>query len=139
MGLAPEEVDLLRTGLHRLARERDHFGALFYERLFALAPDTRPLFRTDPEQLAGKLMTTLAAAVAELHDLRACAAITRDVALRHVGYGVEPAHFRIFNVAAIDTLAIVLGSDFDAEAERVWRKALDAIAEGMIGVGWSRP
>lgn len=138
MGLSPDEIDLLRTSLRRLAREREHFSELFYDRLFLVAPETRPLFHVDLEPLAGKLMSSLAAAVAELHDLDACAAITRDLALRHVDYGVEPAHFAAFNAAVIDTLRIVLGPRLDADTERAWRKALDAVADGMIAAAWRK-
>jgi hemoglobin-like flavoprotein len=138
VALSPDEVDLLRASLRRLARERDHFSELFYERLFAVAPGTRSLFHAELEPLAGKLMSSLAAAVAELHDLDACAAITHDLALRHVGYGVSPADFDAFNAAVIDTLGVVLGRDFDAEMEQVWRKALASVADGMIAAAWGK-
>ena len=47
MPMTDDEVDLLHRGLHLMQERKELAAALFYPRLFELAPETRPMFSTD--------------------------------------------------------------------------------------------
>jgi hemoglobin-like flavoprotein len=64
-------------------------GALFYERLFATNPSFRPLFKNDMRIQVGRLMTMLAMVVYNLHQPGQVLPAIRDLAIRHVEYGIK--------------------------------------------------
>ena len=62
------QQDLVRTTFAKLALMPEVAGALFYERLFAMNPNFRPLFKHDMRIQGAKLMTMLAMVVYNLHE-----------------------------------------------------------------------
>ena len=63
----------------------------------------------------------------------------KDLGRRHVGYGVEPAHYETVGTALIATLEKGLGSGFTPEVRAAWIEAYTALAAVMqdaaAGVG----
>ena len=55
-----DELSLIRATFARLKRNKTNFGRLFYDRLFAIAPDARPLFKGNLDAQVHKLMDSLA-------------------------------------------------------------------------------
>jgi hemoglobin-like flavoprotein len=80
---------LVRTTFARLAVMPEVAGALFYERLFATNPSFRPLFKSDMRIQGVKLMAMLAVVVYNLPELGQASPAIRDLAVRHVEYGVK--------------------------------------------------
>ncbi len=91
---------------------------IFYDRVFELAPSVRPMFPDDLRDQKKKLMQMLGTAVTNLHQVDRIAAAIQDMGRRHVGYGVEPAHYDIIGQALLDTLARGLGDDFTPEVRQ---------------------
>src|SRR5215469_16966953 len=86
-------------------------GALFYERLFASNPNFRPLFKNDMRIQGVKLMAMLAMVVYNLPEPRHISSAIRDLALRHVEYGVKPANYDALREALLWTLEQALAED----------------------------
>lgn len=126
-----DQIDLIRTSFAGVLHKRAEMGRLFYERLFTIAPELRPLFRGDMDAQARKLMDTLAVAVSALRDPVALGATLRDLGQRHRGYGVEPAHYAKVGEALIWTLEKGVGPSFDARTRRAWIELYGNVVRGM--------
>lgn len=122
---------LVRSAFARLAVMPEAAGALFYERLFAVNPGFRPLFKDDMRVQAVKLMTMLAVVVYNLPEPGRVLPAIRDLAVRHVGYGVKLADYDALREALLWTLEQVLGKDFKPSVRKAWTVCYDEIAHEM--------
>ncbi|CAM9827097.1 unnamed protein product, partial [Chrysoparadoxa australica] len=71
------------------------FGGTFYDRLFEVAPQVKPMFTSPREVQAGKLAGILGAAVKILTDPDTLAPILRELAKSHIARGVVTAQYAI--------------------------------------------
>jgi nitric oxide dioxygenase len=134
---------------HRIALLRDSFArvlpiagpaaALFYQRLMEIDPSTRPLFaQTDMAAQGAKLMQALAMAVASLEQPDVLVPKLRDMARRHVAYGVERHHYASVGAALLWTLGQGLGEGFTHEIEDAWAEAFAVLSDVMTDAAYSR-
>jgi nitric oxide dioxygenase len=107
-------------------------AADFYRNLFEIAPSARTLFATDPAAMAVKFSAELAAIVEAITSFETFAPRVRELAVRHVGYGVQPHHYRLVGQALIRALATHLEERWDEELEAAWRRAYNLVAELMM-------
>jgi hemoglobin-like flavoprotein len=130
--MTPESVHLLRKSFQRI-EAHGHVAALaFYRRLFEIDPTLRPLFRTDIEAQAGKLIEMLSVALAMLEKPGQLRATLEELGARHVGYGVKDEHYATVRMALIDMLGTVLGDGFTPTLRAAWSDVLNAISEMML-------
>jgi hemoglobin-like flavoprotein len=122
---------LVRTTFARLAVMPEVAGALFYERLFAVNPGFRALFKNDMRTQGVKLMTMLAMVVYNLPESGQILPAIRDLAVRHAEYGVELADYDALREALIWTLEQALGKDFRPSARKAWTVCYDELADEM--------
>jgi hemoglobin-like flavoprotein len=106
-------------------------GALFYERLFAANPGFRPLFKSDMRIQGVKLMTMLAIVVYNLPEPGQVLPAIRDLAVRHVEYGVKLADYDALREALLWTLEQALGKDFKPAVREAWTVCYDELAGEM--------
>ena len=97
-----------------------------------MAPETRALFCSDVGGQGRKLMAALATVVNSLGDFEAIVPIARDLAKRHVAYGVEPEHYALVGSALLWTLEQGLGDEFTPALRAAWGAAYCALSEVMI-------
>jgi len=129
--MTPRQKMLVQTTFAQVAPIADTAAALFYNRLFELDPALRPMFTTDIEKQGRKLMQMLAVAVAGLDDLTALVPAVRALGKRHVGYGVQDAHYEAVADALIWTLATGLGDAFNLEVRDAWATVYWILADTM--------
>ncbi len=110
----------------------DQAAALFYGRLFAIAPQLRPLFKGDLDAQGRKLMAVLSVAVNGLRDLDSILPAVRALADRHVDYGVVLKDYAPVGEALLWTLREGLGEAFDAEVEAAWATVYATLSAAMI-------
>jgi len=106
-------------------------GALFYERLFTTNPGFRPLFKNDMRIQVGRLMTMLAMVVYNLHQPGQVLPAIRDLAARHVEYGVKFADYDALREALLWTLEQALGEDLTPAVREAWTVCYDELAGEM--------
>src|SRR5205814_1877961 len=99
---------------------KDQVGRIFYDRLFAIAPETRPLFKGDIDAQSRKLMDTLALAIGMLRDMPTLVSTLEALARRHVAYGVRDEHYDKVGEALLWTLERGLGAAFTPDAREAW-------------------
>jgi hemoglobin-like flavoprotein len=84
-------------------------AALFYGRLFEIAPEVKPLLRGDMTEQGYKLTATLGVVVSSLGNLEAVLPAASALAKRHVYYGVKAADYTPVGAALLWTLEQNLG------------------------------
>ena len=123
--------ELVRMTFAKLALMPEVAGALFYERLFATNPSFRPLFKNDMRIQGVKLMTMLALVVYNLPEPNQVLPAIRDLAIRHVEYGVKLADYDALREALLWTLEQALGRDFTPAVQEAWTVCYDELANEM--------
>jgi len=125
------QQELVRTTFARMAVMPEVAGALFYEQLFAANPSFRPLFKNDMRIQGVKLMTMLAIVVYNLREPGQVLPAIRDLAVRHVEYGVKRADYDALREALLWTLEQALGKDFTPAVREAWTVCYDELADDM--------
>ena len=110
--MTPQQVNQVQTSFTKIVPIADKAAALFYGRLFEMAPETRALFCDDMGRQGRKLIAALATVVSSLSDFDAIVRIARELAKRHVAYGVQPEHYALVGSALLWTLEQGLGDEF---------------------------
>jgi nitric oxide dioxygenase len=130
--LTSRQIDLVQDSFAEVVPITDAAAAEFYRRLFAIAPDTRTLFKHDMAEQGRKLFLTLATVVDALDRLDTIAPVARELAIRHVAYGARDAHYAAVGSALVETLRVGLGSTFDCETEAAWIAAYTILSNTML-------
>jgi len=132
--MTPEQVELVRTSFAKVMDIKIQAARMFYDRLFVIAPDVRPMFKEDLQEQSRKLMDTLAMAIASLRQSTVLNEMLDGLAARHVGYGVREEHYEKVGEALLWTLEQGLGPDFTPKVREAWVALYGAIASRMKGI-----
>jgi hemoglobin-like flavoprotein len=130
--MTPEQVQLIKLSFTQVMAKRDQVGRLFYDRLFTIAPEVRPLFKGDVQAQSRKLMDTMALAIGMLRDTPTLTSTLKGLAKRHVAYGVRDEHYDKVGEALLWTLAEGLGSAFTPQARAAWAALYTTIKQIML-------
>jgi hemoglobin-like flavoprotein len=136
--MTPDQIKAIQESFAKVAPISEQAAALFYGRLFEIAPSVKPLFRGDMTEQGRKLMATLAVVVNGLSNLPAILPAASALAKRHVGYGVKPIHYPIVGEALLWTLERGLGADWTPELATAWGDAYGVLSDYMIGEAYGR-
>lgn len=137
--MTPEQKLLVQQSFAKVAPIADQAAEIFYGRLFAIAPQVRPMFKGDMTQQGAKLMKTLALAVNGLDRLEELVPVLEKLGRDHVPYGVEEGHYALVGEALLWTLEQGLGDDFTAETREAWSVAYQTLAGVMINAAYTQP
>ena len=129
--MTPRQVELVQTSFKKVVPISAKAADLFYDRLFEIAPEVRPLFPKDLSSLKLKLMAMLGTAVTNLHQLETILPAVKELGQRHVTYGVTPAHYAPVGAALLWTLEQGLGPDFTPEVKKAWTETYMALSGVM--------
>lgn len=127
-----QQIALVQDSFARVLPITARAADIFYDRLFALAPEVRTLFRADMGDQGRKLFLTLAAVVDSLGELDRVVPAAQALAVRHVGYGARDEHYAMVGIALVDMLAAVLGDAFDRETASAWTSAYAVLSGCML-------
>ena len=126
------QIKLVESSWEKLASNLDELASLFYQSLFELAPEIKPLFEnTDMVQQGKKLTDTLTVAVKGLQFFPALVPALAELGNRHVAYGVKHEHYSAVRSALLTALNKVLGDSFDQQTAEAWKTTYDALAQVM--------
>lgn len=132
MTLTADQIDRIRTSFRQILPISGLAAELFYARLFDGNPEFQALFKGDMTRQGEKLMQTLGLVVMGLDEPTKILPAARDLAGRHVAYGVTPAMYAPVGETLIFTLAHSLGEAFDAETRSAWEAAYAMLSEEMV-------
>ena len=127
------QIEMLEQSFAQLKPRLDEFGASFYQTLFSLYPEAKPLFAaTDMAQQQQKLTVSLAFVVDNLRHPETLVNTLQALGARHVGFGTQPEHYVLVGETLLTTFADYLGPDWTPELKQAWTDAYTAITELML-------
>jgi hemoglobin-like flavoprotein len=129
--MTPDQIALVQDSFTKVMPIAAHAADLFYGRLFAIAPEFRPLFPDDMREQKEKLVAMLATVVPNLHQLDSMMSAVQDLGRRHARYGVSAEHYAPVGEALLWTLQQGLGSDFTPAVKAAWSEAYLALSGTM--------
>ena len=131
MTISTEQINLVRQTFGLIEPIAPQAAALFYDRLFEIAPEVRPLFKHNMDEQGRKLMQMIGIAVANLDTLEEIVPAIQALGKRHATYGVEPAHYEAVGAALLWTLEKGLGYAFTPEVRQAWALVYATLADVM--------
>ena len=100
------DADALRTSFELVVGRNPDLTLRFYDHLFALHPEARPLFHRSPREAQAKMLAeALAAVLDHLDDAAWLGATLHAMGAKHVGYGVTAPMYGWVGEALLKTLA----------------------------------
>jgi hemoglobin-like flavoprotein len=129
--MTPHQIGIVRETFKLVEARAEVTALVFYQRLFALDPSLRPLFRTNIDEQGQKLMQMLGVAVALLEQPFALVPALEALGRRHAGYGIEARHYDTVGTALLEMLAECLGSTFTHEVMEAWSALYAIVACAM--------
>ncbi len=136
--MTPDQVKAIQESFKKVEPISEQAAALFYGRLFEIAPAVKPLFHGDMTEQGRKLMATLAVVVNGLGNLDGILSAASALAKRHAAYGVKPAHYEPVGAALICTLERGLGDQWTPELAAAWGAAYAVLSQFMIDEAYGR-
>jgi nitric oxide dioxygenase len=131
--LTETDVKLVQDSFAEVLPIADEAAAMFYERLFEIAPEVQPLFSSDLTEQRRKLMMTIGIVVSGLHEYDELEEVVRQLGGRHAfDYGARPEHYPLVGEALLWTLGQGLGPAFTAELEAAWSAAYEMVTQTML-------
>merc|ERR1712187_871767 len=80
----------------------------------------------------GRVVGTVATAVSLLRDLPTLVPVLHSLGLKHVGYGVIPAHYDVVGQAIIKSLGTALGDKFTPAVMNAYLKVFTIVKNTML-------
>ncbi len=136
--MTPDQVKAIQGSFAEVVPISEQAAAIFYGRLFEIAPEVKPLFRGDLEEQGRKLMAMLAAVVNGLGNLESVLPAASALAKRHIDYGVNAADYEPVGAALLWTLERGLGPKWTPELATAWTAAYAVLSGFMISEAYGR-
>src|SRR3989440_11842921 len=129
-------VALLQQSFAEVKSQQEAFAEAFYRRLFALYPQTIPLFATtDMKRQQSSLMATLELVVAGVARGDNVVPSIEQLGRRHAMYGVKEEHYPMVGQALLETFEQFLGEKRTSQVEATWTEAYAIITDYMRWAG----
>src|SRR5258706_7130979 len=126
--MMPDQVALVQKAFEQVKPIAPQAAAMFYGRLFEIAPEVKPLFKGDITAQGEKLMATLTAVIGSLNNLPAILPAASSLAKKHVAYGVKPGHYAPVGAALLWTLERGLGPAWTPDVAAAWTGAYTTLS-----------
>ena len=122
---------LVRLSFAAVSKRKAEAGHMFYDRLFAIAPDLRPMFKSDMNVQHEKFIDMIGVIIGLLHDPSGLSQTLAQLAHRHRDYGVRDKDFDSVGEALLLTFEEILGDEFTPELKTAWRDLYAMVASAM--------
>ena len=136
--MSPDQVALIQQSFAQVRPIADQAAAMFYGRLFEIAPATKPLFKGDMAEQGHKLMATLGVVVNGLGNLESVLPAASALAKKHVGYGVTASDYPPVGAALLWTLERGLGAGWTPQVAAAWTEAYTTLSGFMISEAYGQ-
>jgi methyl-accepting chemotaxis protein len=135
--LTDEQIRLVQSTFAMVEPIADDAAVMFYNRLFELDPNLKPLFKEDMAEQRKALMATLKVAVKGLTDLDSILPAVQQLGERHGGYGVKDEDYTTVAQALLWTLEQGLGDEFTVDVKDAWTEVYLLLAGIMTDAAQS--
>jgi hemoglobin-like flavoprotein len=128
-----EQIKLVQSSYKEFRPVADQAAEIFYDRLFEVAPEVKPLFKSNMNKQGTMLMSMMGIAVGNLDRLEIILPAIRALGQRHASYGVRNDHFAIVGETILWTLEQTFGPAFTPELKEAWAATYMTLAGVMKG------
>jgi len=118
-----DQVALVQQSFEKAAAMGEKVAEIFYAELFAIDPSLRSMFQDDMHEQRQKLLAALALVVRSLHKPDKIIGPVKQLAVKHVDYGVRPEHYTYVGNALLRTLKKEFGAEFTPALSDAWIEA----------------
>lgn len=131
--MTKEQISLVKKTWN-IIREIDPVlvGDVFYSKLFFDMPHLEKLFHSSRDVQSRKLVEMLSVIVGRLDNLDELTEEIKQLAIRHVQYGVKEQHYEAVVAALLWTLQQGLGRDWDLKVKEAWVCCFRTLSATMI-------
>ncbi len=130
----PDAYFIVQRTFERLEANKEEAGALFYQILFDLAPNVKPLFaKTDMRHQEQMFVSMLTAAIKGLDRPAEVASALRELGERHTAYGVLREHYEPLGRALLATVERMHGAELDLDVHLAWEHFFHRMVGMMTG------
>jgi hemoglobin-like flavoprotein len=135
MTLTPQQIELVQNSWKHVTVNISEAGLIFYDRLFAIDPSLRALFKGDIKQQSDRLITMISYAVNKLDMIGDIVPEIEALGQRHVKYNVKPEHYDTVANALFWTLEKALSDQWTGETKNAWIAVYTLLSETMMKAG----
>ncbi len=128
------QISLIKNSWLLVAKiDTETVGSLFYNRLFEVAPEVKPMFSKTPlPEQSRKLLGMLSYIINKLDKLDDILDEVKKLAQRHIHYGVKDEHYMIAGGALLWTLEKGLASNWTPDLRIAWMDCYRLLSGAMI-------
>ena len=131
-----DRIDRVRRTWALAMGDASRVAIAFYAELFRVDPTTKPLFVHDLNLQGRKLTETLSFVMDHLDDPETLMPAAKDLAVRHVAYGVTADQYGSVGAALIATLGSLLGPQFTKEDGQAWAETYAGLSDAMVATAY---
>ena len=129
--MTPQQIDAVKSSWLMVLPIADQAAEIFYNRLFEVAPEVKPMFKGDIKEQGKKLMQVINTAVTALDNLDPLIPTVQELAIRHVDYGVKNEHYDVVGSTLLWTLEQGLREAFTPDVKNAWTETYVTLSSVM--------
>ncbi len=130
--VSKNQFRLLDGSMRRIVEANLPLAAHFHQLLFAAHPQLRALFPQDLAGLQAKFEDMLVVLVSGLTISDEVNEPLRQLAIRHLEYGAEAAHYPVVSDILLETLRTLPGADLSEAEFTAWSELLAAVTDFLV-------
>lgn len=128
-----DTTDLIEKSFSKVIENKHLFISHFYSDLFEMAPEVEYLFKnTTKEKQGEKLYEALVILVENISSPEVIEEILKPLGEDHVGYGAQPAHYKIVGECLVNAIKKLNGDDWSDAMGEAWMGTYQTVAKFMI-------
>ncbi|MBX2998861.1 MAG: hypothetical protein KF893_10155 [Caldilineaceae bacterium] len=131
MDLDQSDINRVRETFTQINTISDLTARFFYERLFALSPETEQLFTGNMQTQRGKFMATLRFIVEVLDEPESLQTTMHRLSQEHAQYRISDEDYRMVGEALLWSLERTLGPAYTPAVAETWSR-LYALLAGLM-------
>jgi hemoglobin-like flavoprotein len=130
--LSQHQKALLRRSFSRIACCHQITAQCFFDRLFSLDSEIELLFPHDLTLHKRKFMQMFALLINALDEPERFTEMARKLGERHLGYGVQPRHYRLAREALLWGVEQSMDCPFTVPVREAWAAFYDALMDAAL-------
>lgn len=131
--MTPHQIQLIKSSWAKVSSlDPVIVGTLFYNKIFEMALGTENLFHGSIAEQSKKILAMLGYIFNKLDRLEEIIDEVKNLARRHVQYGVTEKHYEVGGDAFLWVLEKGLGEDWNEELKQAWSDCYSTLATAMI-------
>ncbi|WP_159467379.1 globin domain-containing protein [Dyadobacter sp. 3J3] len=130
--MTDRNILIIKNSWSYVLSQPENPGSVFYDKLFAIAPCLKHMFKSDMDQQMQKLTDMITFMVTHLQNMAAIRSEIDALARRHAHYGAKPEHYKTVGDALIQTMESSSGALWNEETRLAWTELYNIWATEMI-------